>query len=633
MQEKRLYTTLSAILAFSIILMIFSVSCSKKIPAAGQASGTVAIASEISSDTSNEGKDKSESQDLNNGKPGIEPEDAMAAVFSVETEDMRNSAILFFNGIEKNISVIASAGNNFSPVFSSGNNLIAFYSNMDGDYDIYTISPGKNDLKNLTANSSNEYMPRFCPDGKRICYQSDLGGNSRIYIMNTDGTDKFVVTNNNSENYGAIWSQDGRSIYYISNDGGDFDIYQINIDGSGLKRLTDDAYYEQDLNLSPDGSTLLYAAGEMDATIFEIFTLDLKTFKISRLTNNMSYSSLPLWASSKNSRKILFNSDMEGYSEIYSINTDGSGIKNLTNNNYYDRLIAVSPDGHSFFYQFYNDYGDSGLNMYDLENLKNYSILDSRPGFEKLKEADYSFADIFSFIDLNILISGQGFADEIVDFAIEYSENQLLEFTERFYKEDIQEKFWNFQEEAKNLAVLIASNDTAISGLARETLDRKYKLLGFEGFIEPLVDYMLYKKQYGPYLSDAMNAYIDIMAKESEKPSVADAGLTMSLKDYVERIIGLYEFEQNYPGFPRIYKIVNMISGSLWIYMGGIDNSPVFDFEGRILPERLADFKANEEKYKGSRFGNKLNEYLNLLESENYLRTQKVSDYINSLEF
>jgi len=51
------------------------------------------------------------------------------------------------------------------------------------------------------------------------------------------------------------------------------------------------------------------------------------------------------------------------------------------------------------------------------------------------------------------------------------------------------------------------------------------------------------------------------------------------------------------------------------------------------LPERLADFKANEEKYKGSRFGNKLNEYLNLLESENYLRTQKVSDYINSLEF
>ena len=636
MQGKRLYKILAAILAFSIILIVLSVSCSKKNPAAGQAAQVAEAetsASAISEDTANEDPSVKESQDLNNGKTGIESNDFTATVFSVDSLDTNNSAILLFNGIEKNLAVIASGGNNLGPVFSPGNNLIAFYSSMDGDYDIYTISPDKNGLKNLTANNFNEFMPRFSPDGSRICYQSDEGGNSRIYIMNTDGTDKFIVTNNNSENYGAIWSQNGSSIYYISNDAGNFDIYQVKTDGSDLKKLTNDAYYEQDLSLSPDGSTLLYAAGEIDATIFEILTLDLKTFKINRLTENMSYSRLPLWANSKNSQKIIFNSDMDGYSEIYSINTDGSGIENLTNNNYDDYLTAMSTDGYSVFYQFYNEFGDPGLNIYDLKNLKDYSILNSRPGFEKLKDNDYSFKDIFSYIDLNILVSGQGFADEIVDFAIEYSENQLFSFTDRFYEKGVQEKFYSFQEEATELSILIASDDSGISGLARETLDRKYKLLGFEGYIEPLVDYMLYKKQYGPYLSDAMNAYIDIMAEESEKPSVVDAGLNMSLKDYAQRIIGLYEFEENYPGFPRIYKIVNMISGSLWIYMGGIDNSPVFNFEGKILPERLADFKANEEKYKGSRFGNKLNEYLSLLESENYSRTRKVSDYINSLEF
>ncbi len=61
-----------------------------------------------------------------------------------------------------------------------------------------------------------------------------------------------------------------------------------------------------------------------------------------------------------------------------------------------------------------------------------------------------------------------------------------------------------------------------------------------------------------------------------------------------------------------------MLNGKLWVYMGGIDNTPVFKFDGKILPKRLEDFKANAAKYKGTRFGDKLTEYLDLLKSENY---------------
>ena len=76
-----------------------------------------------------------------------------------------------------------------------------------------------------------------------------------------------------------------------------------------------------------------------------------------------------------------------------------------------------------------------------------------------------------------------------------------------------------------------------------------------------------------------------------------------------------------------------MLNGKLWVYMGGIDNTPVFKSSGNIVPQRLEDFKANAEKYKGTRFGDKLTEYLDLLKSENYSRTEKVADYIENLTF
>jgi hypothetical protein len=240
---------------------------------------------------------------------------------------------------------------------------------------------------------------------------------------------------------------------------------------------------------------------------------------------------------------------------------------------------------------------------------------------------------IFEFIDLNILIAGESFADEITDFAIEFSENELIGFSDEYYKEGIQEKIWSQHDGTTDLAVLAGSKDKLIAGLAQKTLDRKFKLVSTEGQVFPIVDYMAYTKLYGSYLSEQMNAYVDIMAAESEKPSVMDAGMTISLDEYVERIMGLYDFEEKYEGFARIYRIVNMLNGSLWVYMGGIDNTPVFKSSGNIVPQRLEDFKSNAEKYKGTRFGDKLTEYIDLLKSENYKRTEKVSDYIDNLTF
>ncbi len=83
-----------------------------------------------------------------------------------------------------------------------------------------------------------------------------------------------------------------------------------------------------------------------------------------------------------------------------------------------------------------------------------------------------------------------------------------------------------------------------------------------------------------------------------------------------------------------VSSIVNILNGKPWVYMGGIDNTPVFKYSNNtIIQDRLDDFKGKAEKYSGTRFGDKLSEYLELLEDENYKYTQKVSDCIKNLTF
>ncbi len=562
------------------------------------------------------------------------------SVIEISAPDGVNSYIVLVyddgSGIKK---LTGRYSKNFSPVLSPDASLVAFYSNNDGDYDIYIMNTDGTGLTNLTDNdTAGDYMPVWSPDGKKICYYSDESGNSDIYTINIDGSGKHNITASQGEDYSPVWSPDGKTIYYVSSSGTTFDIYSISPDGTGGKKITSDDFFEQNLSFSTDGKTILYAGGEIDSTVFDIFLLDLNTLNVKKITDNMSYSRMPIWA--REDKTIVFNSDMDGLSDIYLINSDGSGLINLTDNSVEDYLAGISSDGKKIIYQSYEDKESQAgtVYMYDLEKSAKTMIADDRltakaeRDFDKLRETESNPGKIFGFIDDNIADADTGFADAMVDFAIEFSENELELFSDSYYESEIQQKLWSDFGGTTDLEILKESTDKEISELAAQTLNRKYKLISSEGYIWPVVDYSAYKQYYG-YLSNQMKGYIDIMAQESDTPSVSDAGLTISLDEYVERIISLYDFESKYPGFARIYYIINMLNGKLWVYMAGIDNTPVFDFNGKILPERLEDFKKNSTRFAGTGFGGKIDEYLDLLKSQGYKRTDVISDYLENLFF
>ncbi len=72
-------------------------------------------------------------------------------------------------------------GNDRDPAWSPESGRIAFYSDRDGNNDIYVMDADGGNVRNLTRHPANEYHPTWSPDGTRIAFSSDRDGTGEIY--------------------------------------------------------------------------------------------------------------------------------------------------------------------------------------------------------------------------------------------------------------------------------------------------------------------------------------------------------------------------------------------------------------------------------------------------------------------
>ncbi len=253
--------------------------------------------------------------------------------------------------------------------------------------------------------------------------------------------------------------------------------------------------------------------------------------------------------------------------------------------------------------------------------------------FNSIEKSTANIIEIFNFIDANIKDSMPELASEMVYSVMKLCEEYKFDFTDKFSGPDVQNTIISLLPslEQIDLATLVKTDNQKVKGLIQEAIDKKYKLMAVEGFIMPLVDYKAYDI-YRSYLSQEMNDYIDIKLDESEHPSVLDAGIVISMDDFIGRIIKSMDYVKNFPDSPRAVEVNQFNNGRIFIYLSGIDNNPVFDSNQKILPDRLSEFENNLTKYVDTEFGKILSSYLDLLTQENYIRTQKVDDFLNNLQ-
>jgi TolB protein len=239
---------------------------------------------------------------------------------------------------------------------SSGS--VTFEGLHDGYLDLFVLDLDRALLHNLTRSYLNDDTAAWSPDQRRLAFVSVRDGARHLYVLTVgeSGEPRRLT-------YGRIalgstlgWSPDGRYIAYEVEYRSGVDLYLIEVDAPVLpninpRPLTNAATDSRYPVWSPDGLRLAYTSwSEGNA---EIYTIDPQTMETTNLTHHPDWDFNPAW--SPDGSRIAFYSDRTGTRELYVMNTDGTNVRQLSDddrlqNRLYINAPAWSPDGTEIAY-------------------------------------------------------------------------------------------------------------------------------------------------------------------------------------------------------------------------------------------------------------------------------------------
>jgi len=139
--------------------------------------------------------------------------------------------------------------------------------------------------------------------GQQIAFETERNGDF-IYVMNADGTEQTRLTLSPLvQDAHPTWSPDGKQIAFASNRDGNYEIYLMNADGTAPIRLTNSPGLDYGPAWSPDGKQIAFVTARDDPAPdkcggrcnTEIYIINSDGSGLSRLTNNPADDLAPAW--------------------------------------------------------------------------------------------------------------------------------------------------------------------------------------------------------------------------------------------------------------------------------------------------------------------------------------------------
>jgi TolB protein len=221
---------------------------------------------------------------------------------------------------------------NTSPAWSPDGRGLAYTSwrkvANGGAPDIFISRIFQGVLENPTKGRvEGNYAPAFSPDGTRIAFWSNRDGNGEIYVMNVDGSGVRRLTNNPGYEAAPTWSPNGTQLAFTSDRGGTPQIYVMSAaDGSGLRKITSESHADRAAWSPAPYNEIAFAA--RTGAGFDIKVFDLSTGETRQLTYGEGSNESPVY--SPNGRHIAFTSTRKGNAQIFTMTRDGRDIRQVT---------------------------------------------------------------------------------------------------------------------------------------------------------------------------------------------------------------------------------------------------------------------------------------------------------------
>jgi len=185
-----------------------------------------------------------------------------------------------------------------------------------------------------------------------------------IYVADLDGNIVKKLTDEPGYDAEATVSPQGDKIVFTSDRSGDLELYVMDIDGSNVRQLTHDLGYDGGAFFSPDGKQIVFRASRpktpeeikkykdllkqhlVEPSHMEIFVINTDGTGLRQVTHLGGANWAPFFHPS--GKKIIFSSNHKTGTipfNLYMINTDGTGLEQITFDPIFDAFPMFSYDG------------------------------------------------------------------------------------------------------------------------------------------------------------------------------------------------------------------------------------------------------------------------------------------------